>query len=148
MKQHSKKIFLRKIIGMISLTIAIFFLYYQSLLNLQICTLFLIIGLVIILFTNEKKTYNKFDKIKLSDIQIILIIVLLILVAFIVTNDVDFDIFIILILIELITLKEFINKFLTPNLQIKLNILIYIMLVLFVIIIVKKIINLSIMYPH
>ena len=146
MKQDSKKFFLLKILGMIFLIIAIFFLYVRSLLNLQTCSMFILISLAIILFTKEKKTDNKFDEIKLSNIQITLVIVLLILVTFIITNGIDFDIFIILILIELIILEEFFKKYLNPNLQMRLNIFVYIMFVLFMIIIVKKIINLSIMY--
>jgi len=146
LKQHPKKIFHLGILGMILLALTLFFLYYRSLLNLQICSILLLFGFIIILFKNEKKTDNQYDKTKLSDIEIILIIVLLIIVAFIITNDVDFDIFITLILIELIILEEFIKKFINPSLQIRLNILIYIMLILYVILIVKKIINLSIIY--
>ena len=128
------------------MTFILLFLYFRSLFNIQIVTIAIFTGLVIVIFTSEKKPNYSYERTKLSANELILIILLLIMIAFIVTNAVDFDIFIILILIELITFKDFVNKYLNPDLQIRLNIFIYIILVLFVIIIVKKIINLSIMY--
>lgn len=151
MKHHSKNIFRLEILGMIFLTLTLFFLYYRSVLNLQTCGIFFLFGFVIILFTNEKKTESNSDRTKLSDIEMILIIVLLIIIAFIITtfiitNDIDFDVFITFILVELIMFQEFIKKAISPSLQIRLNILIYVVLILFLIVIIKRIIYLSILY--
>jgi hypothetical protein len=109
---------------------------------IKISATIIFIGFVIILMIDEKNTHTA-----INDIQLILIIILLTLVSLIITINTDFDIFIILIIISTIVLKELLNKFLSPHLQKRMNLLFYILLILFVIIVVQRIINISSMYP-
>jgi predicted membrane channel-forming protein YqfA (hemolysin III family) len=83
----------------------------------------------------------------INNIQLILIIILLTLVVWLVTINVDFDIFIILMIISIIALKEMLEKFLSLRLQKRMNILFYLLFIPLVIIFVQRIINILSMYP-
>ena len=150
MKQYCKKIFFPKILdyrrenlGAILLSMSVFFLNLPSFFDLKIWMIFILIGLVLILFINRKNISDSSNKKQVTNIQLMLSIILLILITYVIVKDLDVDIFVILFIIEVITLKELLGKFLSSFLQKRLNLFIYILLVLFVIIIVKRIISIS-----
>ena len=91
---------------------------------------------------NEKKTPQGID-----DKQLTLIIIFLAWIVLIITINADFDVYFILIAIGIFAIKEFLNKYLNPFLQKRLDLLSYVLLIFFVIIVVKRIIYISSMYP-
>jgi len=131
-----------KIIGIILIIVGIIFIFTTFSLHLKLSTTLLFIGFVIILMIDGKDT----DK-AINSIQLIFIILLLTLVVWLLTIDVEFDIFFILIVISIIALKEILEKFLSPHLQKRMNILFYMLLIPLVIIFVQRIINILSMYP-
>lgn len=154
MKQYSKNIYFPKILdyqynllGVILLSTGIFFLYLPSLFDIKISATLILTGLVIILFINRTHTQDSENETQLTTIHSTLFtyIILLILITYVITIDLEFDIFIILFFIEIMILKELLNKNLSLFLQKRLNIFISILFVLFMILIVKRIINISTM---
>jgi hypothetical protein len=149
LKQYLDKIFFNKsfkyqsrIIGIILFITGFIFLYYPSEINLKISTSLLFISFIIFLLINEQMTPNK-----INDFQITIIIIAWILIILVITRNTEFDVFFILIIIGIIALKELLYEFLNQHLQKRFSVLFYILIILFVIIIIKRIINISIMYP-
>jgi hypothetical protein len=132
-----------KIIGIILILLGFCFLYITPIFDYKLSGSLIFIGFIIILLISGKKTRED-----INDIQLTFFIIIIILAVLLITIDADFEIFILLLIIGVIALKEFIEKFLWPHLQKRLNILIYSLLILFVIVIVKRIINISSMYPR
>jgi len=139
---HKTNNYYGKIIGIILIIIGILFLFLPFSFNLKICTTLIFIGIIIILMVNEKKTPQGID-----DKQLTLIIIFLAWIVLIITINADFDVYFILIAIGIFAIKEFLNKYLNPFLQKRLDLLSYVLLIFFVIIVVKRIIYISSMYP-
>jgi hypothetical protein len=131
-----------KIIGIIFIITGIIFLYNTFSFHYKLSIALFFIGFVIILMINEKDT----DK-AINNMQLIIIIIILTLVIWLITISGDFDIFFILIVISIIALKEFLDKFLSVYLQKRMNILLYVLLIPLVIIFLQRIINILNMYP-
>jgi len=130
-----------KIIGFLLIIIGIVFYFLPIIHNLKISVTLVFLGFIIILMKKEKMTRNT-----INHIQLILIIIILILVVWIITLDADFDIFLLLLIIILLILKEFVEKFLSPQLQKRMTLLFYMLLILFVIIFLQRIINILNIY--
>lgn len=131
-----------KIIGVILILSGIIFIYTTFSVHLKLSASLILIGFVIVLMTTKEDTAKT-----INNIQLILIIILLTLVVWLVTINVDFDIFIILMIISIIALKEMLEKFLSLRLQKRMNILFYLLFIPLVIIFVQRIINILSMYP-
>lgn len=73
--------------------------------------------------------------------KLTLIVALWTIFALFITGDTNLEIFLILLLIGFVVIREFSDRFITTNLKQKLNIFILGFLIVFVVIIVEKIIN-------
>lgn len=123
--------------------IIIGFIYFFTIytFHLKLSATLLLIGFVILLMENEKDVDYT-----ITSAQIILIVILLIFIVWLVTIDVNFDIFYILIVTSIVALKEFLEKYLSSYQQKRMNFLFYILLIPVVIIFVQRIINILSMY--
>ena len=134
--------FYGKIIGIILILLGIIFIYTTFSVHLKVSASLILIGFVVVLMTTKEDTEKT-----INNIQLILIIILITLIVWLVTINVDFDIFIIIMLISIIALKELLEKFLSIRLQKRMNILFYLLFIPLAIIFVQRIINILSMYP-
>jgi len=139
---NKKNNFSSKIIGFILIILGFVFLFTSFSLHIKISVTLLFIGFVIILMASGKNKHKT-----INDSQLTLIIIIYTLVVWIITIDLEFDIFLISIIIGVIALKELLHTFLNPFLQQRMKFLFYVLLILFVILVVRRIINILSMYP-
>lgn len=134
--------FSSKIIGITLILLGIVLLFTPFSLNIKISVTLLFIGFVILLLTSKKEKHTA-----INDSQLILIIIIYTLIVWIITIELEFDIFLISIILGIIALKEVLHKFLNPLLQQRMKLLFFLLLILFVILIIRRIINILSMYP-
>jgi len=126
--------------------VGIIFFFTTFIFHLKLSSILFLIGLIIFLLANGQNT-DKINNKQINNLQIVIVIILLILVTLLITIQVDFEIFIILTIISILALKEFLDSFLTLDLQKRMTILFYILLIPLVIFFVQKVINILNMYP-
>ena len=150
----SKKV---KILSLLLIVFGFIFLINPSPFNVKLSVTFILIGISLFtiltdkkfeIVTNDLKNQNINEKIKSLidkplDIydKIAIITVILVLFLYIITGDVDIEIFIILFYLGFLILKEFTKEFTPKNLKIRLNILLIAFIAIFILIITKRIIS-------
>ena len=122
------------IIGIILVIVGIVFLFNPTYLNLKISFTMIFIGCFLVAMVSEKNIPKRIsisqikrniDSIKkgrlLISEKIILAIVIWTLFLFFITSDTEIEIFLILILIGILVIKEFTDKFITSHLKKRMN---------------------------
>jgi hypothetical protein len=132
-----------RIIGIFLFVIGFIFLYTLSEINVKLTVISFFIGVIIFLFINEKSEPSK-----INQLQIAILIIMWSLLILVITRNVEFDIFFIVLVLGIIVLKEILYDSLSDHLQFKLTILVYSLLIIIVIIFIKRIINISTLYPR
>jgi hypothetical protein len=130
-----------KIIAILLILTGILFLFTSFFFEYKLSASLILIGLAIFIMNNEKEPENT-----INNIQLILIIILLTLVIWLLTIDVSFEIFFVLLIISILALKELLHKFLSPYLQKRMTLLFSVLLIPLIIIFLQKIINILTFY--
>lgn len=126
------------IIGILLIIVGIIFLLNLTNLNIKIGVTLLFIGTILIMFftINEKTTKNSF-----TGPAIFYIFTIWIVIALMLTYNIDADIFLIVVILGIISIREFLSGFVSPRLEKRLNLLFYGLFIIFVPIIAQRIIN-------
>jgi hypothetical protein len=100
-------------------------------------SMILIGTLLIMVFNVNEKTIKK----SLTGPQIFLIFTIWLFISLLITYNIDADIFVTVVILGIIALREFFFGSVSPRLEKRLNILFYSLLVIFILIIAQRIIN-------
>lgn len=162
-----KPSFKAKMLSMILTVIGLIFLINPNPFNIKLSITFIIVGITIFTIVTDKKliitSSKKIDSIeelklikrpnikkkinefieKPFDIydKIAISSVILVLFLFIVAGDVDIEIFLILIYIGFLMIKEFTKEYTPNSLKKRMNILFFVFLAIFIVVITKRIIS-------
>ena len=132
--------FQSSIIGIIFIIVGIIVLYKPTPMNLKIGISSILIGLFLIIMITGKTTTKR-----ITDAQITLVVITLILLIFFITGmqHLNLEIFIILIFIGLLIIKEISSEFIATYIKNRMNIFIFLFLIAFILIVVKKVIDIA-----
>lgn len=119
------------IIGLILILIGFLFLFIPDAFIIKISLTLFIIGIIFLLFINEKKQD--------ISIKITLGLIILIILLFLVTGT-DLEIFLVLIFISVLIIKIVIDSYLPVALKLRMNLFISAFFIVFVILIIKRVI--------
>lgn len=126
------------LIGVLLIVVGILFLVNFTNLNIKIGTSLMFIGVLVIMFFNiNEKTIKK----TFSGQEIFFIFATWLFLCLMITYNIDADIFLIIVILGIITLREFLFRSVPGRLEQRMNILFYGLLVIFFIIILQRIIN-------
>jgi len=98
----------------------------------------ILIGTLLIMFfyVNEKTIIKSY-----TGQEVFFIFAIWLFISLIITYNIDADIFLIVVILGIITLREFLFGSVSPRIEKRLNILFYGLLILFILIISQRIIN-------
>ena len=156
--------------GLILIMLGMFFLIYPTILNIKFSSALIIIGCVILalipgrkyfyikskdtqirksstLITKIKTNESFFERIKnlkntidVSE-KIAILMIILIVFSFIITGANNFEIYLIIIYLGILIIRELSVEFIPKNIKTRVNVFIVIFLVIFLAIIIKRVIN-------
>jgi hypothetical protein len=132
--------FQSNIIGIILITTGIIYFYNPTSLNIRVGITSILIGIFMISLITGKTTLQKITDTELAFIVITSVFFIL---AFSVVLDLNWEVFIILIFIGLLVIKEIFSGYATPYIKERLNIFIILFIIAFILIVVNKVMNLS-----
>lgn len=145
MKEYLKKTFFdipifyqNSIIGLLLIVAGIIFLFNPSNLNLKVSASLILIGVFIIMILNINE---KSIKRNITGKQFTGIIILMIFFVFIITYNIEADIFLIITILGIITLREFLFEFMSILLKKRMTILFYFLIITFSLVIGQRVIN-------
>jgi hypothetical protein len=126
------------VIGLILAFVGIIFLYDPTSLHLKVSVSMILIGSLIIylLHTNEKSTPRT-----ITSVHLLVIITFWILLVFALIRDIDTDIFLIIVIIGILVIKELTDDFIDPQIKKRIDVLFYIFIVIFAVIVAQRVIN-------
>lgn len=129
------------LIGILLVIVGVIFLLNLSNLNIKIGTSLIFIGIILIMFfnINEKTTKKSY-----TGSEIFIILTLWLFISLLITYNIDADIFLPVVILGIIIIREFLSGLVSPRLEKRLNILFYSLLILFILIIAQRIINILI----
>lgn len=126
------------LIGILLIAVGVIFLLNFTNLNLKIGTSLIFIGVLLIMFFNvSEKTIKK----SFSGQEIFFIFTSWLFLSLMITYNIDADIFLILVILGIIALREFVFRFAPGRLEKRMNLLFYGLVVLFIIIVAQRVIN-------
>jgi len=126
------------LVGILLIIVGIIFLFNLTNLNIKIGTSLILIGIMLIMFFNiHEQTIKK----SYTGKEVFIIFTLWLFVSLLITYNIDADIFLIIVILGIIVLREFLSGSVCPRLEKRLNMLFYGLLILFILIIGKRIIN-------
>ena len=125
-----------RIIGLLLIMVGIIFLYNPINFYIKISASMILIGFLIFFQLNEKHTSRT-----ITGQQINLIIISWLIIAFIVTINNEFDIFLFIVILGILTIKEFLDGFMSLRLKKRIFIFSYFLIFLFILILGQRIIN-------
>ncbi len=125
------------LIGILLIIVGIVFLLNFINLNIKIGSSLILIGIMVIMFFNiNEKTLTK----TYSGQQIFIIFTIWLFLSLIITYNIDADVFLIVVILGILTLREFLFGSVGPRLEKRLHLLFYSLLVVFILVIVQRII--------
>lgn len=131
-------IYQSKIIGLLLIIVGIVFLYNPTNIHLKVSAGMILMGLFIItIFDINEKSVPK----AITGPQLTALILIWIFPVFIISRDIEFDIFLIVIILGIFIIYEFINDYMGYPLKKRMNVLFYLLLIVFILIIGQKVIN-------
>jgi hypothetical protein len=130
--------FQSNIIGIILIVTGIVYFYNPTSLNVRIGITSILIGIFMVSLITGKKTIKK-----ITDTQYAIIIITLIflILVFTVIMHLNWEVFIILIFICLLIIKEIFSGYTTPCINERLNIFIIFFIIAFILIVVNKVMD-------
>lgn len=124
--------------GVLLTVVGIIFLLNFTNLNIKIGASLIFIGILIIMFFNiNEKTIKK----SFTGQEVFFIFTCWLFLSLMITYNIDADIFFIIVILGIITLREFLFRSVPGRLEKRMNILFYGLLILFIPIILQRIIN-------
>jgi hypothetical protein len=126
------------IIGILLITVGIIFFINLTNLNIKVGICCILIGYLFITFFDIKEKTNKKT---FTGHQLFLILTIWSFIVFIIFYNIDADIFFIILILGIITIREFLLEYISRPLQKHMNFLFYILLIFFILVIGQKIIN-------
>lgn len=132
--------FQSNIIGIILIATGIIYFYNPTPLNVRIGITSILIGIFMISFITGKTTQQK-----ITDTQLAFIIIAWIafIFAFTVMGHLNLELFIILIFIGLLVIKELSSGYITSYIKERLNIFVLLFIIIFILIVAKKIMDIT-----
>lgn len=126
------------LIGILLIIVGVIFLLNFTNLNIKIGASLILIGTLLIMFfyVNEKTIIKSY-----TGQEVFFIFAIWLFISLIITYNIDADIFLIVVILGIITLREFLFGSVSPRIEKRLNILFYGLLILFILIISQRIIN-------
>lgn len=109
-------------------------------LNLRLGTIFTLIGFIFIYLIKITDKPKLSEYIKIDSKKISLILTLWILTIFFVTFEEDLDVFIVLMIIGILTIKEIMESFMNPQLKTRMKYLSYVITIIFFFVVSQRII--------
>jgi len=126
------------LIGILLLFVGIVFLFNLTNLNIKIGTSLILIGVMLILLFNvNEKTINK----TYTGQETFIIFSLWLFISLLLTYNIDAKIFLIIVILGILVLREFLAGSVSPLLEKRLNLLFYGLLIFFIVIISNKILE-------
>jgi len=138
---YKKPSFQRNLIGLFLIIGGITLLYNPTIQYYKLSITLILFGIFIILLFNIKEmeeNTSQIKKIKGEHLTIILLIWTSII--FFITLNVDFDIYLIVNVLGIATIREFITKNINTQLKNRLSFIVYMCFIIFIIIAIKKVI--------
>ena len=126
------------LIGILLIIFGVIFLLNFTNLNVKIGASLMLIGFLLIMFFNINEKSNKKS---FTGPEIFVIFAIWLFISLIITYNIDADIFLIVVILGIITLREFLFGSVSPRLEKRMNILFYSLLIIFILIITQRIIN-------
>lgn len=125
-------------IGLLLIIVGIIFLFNPTNLHFKVSAALILIGILIIIFfdLNDKSIPKSID-----GKQLTVVITLWIIFSFIITTNIDADFSLTIVILGILTLKEFLSDFISFPLKKRINFLYYSLIIVFIIIIGQKVIN-------
>lgn len=142
MKQHvntfsfSTLYYSNTLIGILLIIVGAIFLLNLTNLNIKIGTMLLSIGVLMIMFYSVNETTNKTS---FTGQKIFVIFTIWLCISFLITYNIDADIFFIFAILGIITLREFFYGSVSSRLEKRLHVLFYSLIILFILIITQRI---------
>jgi len=126
------------LIGILLIIVGVIFLLNFTNLNIKIGASLILIGTLLIMFfyVNEKTIIKSY-----TGQEVFFIFAIWLFISLIITYNIDADIFLIVVILGIIMLREFLFGSVSPRIEKRLNILFYGLLILFILIISQRIIN-------
>lgn len=124
------------LVGILLIIVGVVFLLNLTNINIKIGTLLLFIGILMIMFYSANETTNKT---LFTGQKIFVIFTLWLCISFLMTYNIDADIFSIFVILGLITLREFFYGSVSSGVEKRLHVLFYSLIVLFILIISQRI---------
>jgi hypothetical protein len=126
------------LIGILLIIVGVVFLLNFTNLNIKIGASLMLIGfLLIMIFDISEKTIKK----TIAGSEIFFIFTIWLFISFLITINIDADIFLIVVILGIITMREFLFGSVSPRLEKRMHILFYGLLIFFILIIAQRIIN-------
>lgn len=125
-------------IGLLLIIVGIIFLLNPKNLNLKVSASLILLGIIVIMiFSIDEKKISKV----ITGKQLTGLITLWIILAFFITDNIDADLFSIIVILGIFILKEFSSDFMGLLLKKRMTFLYYLLIIVFTIIIGQRIIN-------
>lgn len=126
------------LIGILLIIVGVIFLLNLTNLNIKIGASLIFIGFLLIIFlsTNEKTIKKSVD-----GQEIFIIFTIWLFIGLMITYNIDADIFLIVVILGILTLREILFGSVSSRLEKRLHLLFYSLLIIFIIIIVQRVIT-------
>ena len=126
------------LIGILLIIVGVIFLLNFTNLNIKIGASLILIGILLIMIFNiNEKTINK----TLTGPEVFFIFTIWLFISLLITYNIDADIFLIVVILGIITLREFLFGSVSPRLEKRMHVLFYGLLIFFILIVAQRIIN-------
>lgn len=126
------------LIGVLLIFVGVIFLLNFTNLNIKIGASLIFIGFLLIMFLNiNEKTMIK----SLTGQEVFIIFTIWLFICLMITYNIDADIFLIVVILGILTLREFLFGSVSPRLEKRLHLLFYSLLIIFIIFIAQRIIT-------
>ena len=151
----NKKYIMFHLFGLILISIGCYFIINPTILNLKISMTLLLLGLFMVFLIFKKRTYTKIKNIQMtekpqilikdrllkSEQKIVLSMIIWVLLIFVMTINTSLEIYIILISLGIVIIKELSDEFTTSAFKFRMNFFFLIGIILFMITISQKILT-------
>lgn len=126
------------IIGLIIIITGIIFLFNPTNINMKIGISLILFGLFIIMIFNVNEEAPQY---KINGKQLTIVSILWIFLIFILSYNIDAEIFLIYVILGILLIKEFLVDYMNITLKKRMIVIFYILIILFIILIGQKVIN-------
>ena len=141
MKKYNNRTFLdipNLVIGLILIMTGVIFLFNSTNINLKVGISMILLGLLVVMIfdVNEKKLRTT-----ITGKQLTSILLLWIFLIFIISYNIDAEIFLIFVILGILILKEFLIDYMSNPLKKRMTVLFYLLIIVFIAVIGQKVIN-------